>query len=62
MKNSNLFSDYMVAESVNRSIRSINHSPTSGILHRQKSSFGPRLTLLSRSNDPSPAKEDAKTQ
>lgn len=56
MKNSNMFSDYMVASSVNRSIRSINNSPTTGIVHKQRSSYGPRLTLVNRSNENSPSK------
>ncbi len=42
-----MFSDYMVSDSVNRSIRSVNHSPTTGVLHKQRNSYGPRLTLLS---------------
>ncbi len=54
MQQSHMFSDYMISESVNRSIRSINHSPTSGIVHKQRASYGPRLTLLNKSTDPSP--------
>lgn len=48
MKHSNIFSDYMISSSVNRSIRS-NYSPTSGKVHRQSTSYGPRLTLLTKS-------------
>jgi len=50
MINSKNFSDYMMGESVNRSF---NQSPTSGVIHRQRDSYGPRLTLLNRSKDES---------
>ena len=50
MNTSNAFSDYMVTYSVNRSI---NLSPTSGRLHRQKDrgSYGPTICLLNRSRE-----------
>lgn len=50
MNTSNAFSDYMVTYSVNRSI---NLSPTSGRLHRQKEkgSYGPTICLLNRSRE-----------
>ncbi len=51
MQQSHMFSDYMVSDSVNRSIRSVNHSPTTGVLHKQRNSYGPRLTLLSPPKD-----------
>jgi hypothetical protein len=50
MNTSSAFSDYMVTYSVNRSI---NLSPTSGRLHRQKDrgSYGPTICLLNRSRE-----------
>jgi hypothetical protein len=50
MNASNAFSDYMISHSVNRSI---NLSPTSGRLHRQreKGSFGPTICLMNRSRE-----------
>jgi hypothetical protein len=50
MNTSNAFSDYMVTYSVNRSI---NLSPTSGRLHKQKDrgSYGPTICLLNRSRE-----------
>ncbi len=44
----------MMGDSVNRAEsvnRSFNQSPTSGVLHRQRNSYGPRLTLDNRSRD-----------
>jgi hypothetical protein len=46
-------SEYWVGSSVNRSNRSINQSPTTGVVHKQRSSFGPKITLVNKSHDQS---------